>query len=151
MKLVYHYNETGLHCKQCLYECSMVGLLGVSLIEKSTNDMDNQSLNSNNNRVPHHLNTPYLVTYKLPHYTATYYFGDVPFFLEHRGAQYVTVWLYQMEYDYDTWMYYIDYRNTRKRTVVLKTNDGTPEKHYVFWKTLVIGTYTMPKHRGRLE
>ncbi|KAI8331868.1 hypothetical protein BC941DRAFT_474608 [Chlamydoabsidia padenii] len=114
----------------------MVGLLGVSLIEKSTSDMDNQSINSNNNSVPPHLNTLYLVvykqTYKLPHYTATYYFGDVLFFLEHRGAQYVVVWLYQMEYDYDTWMYYIDYRNTRKRTVVLKTNGGIPEKQHVF-------------------
>ncbi|KAI8331921.1 hypothetical protein BC941DRAFT_474660 [Chlamydoabsidia padenii] len=53
---------------------------------------------------------------------ATYYFGDVLFFLEHRGG-----------------------RNTQKRTVVLKINGGTPEKQYVFWKTMVIGMYTMAR------
>ncbi|KAI8330047.1 hypothetical protein BC941DRAFT_518335 [Chlamydoabsidia padenii] len=37
---------------------------GVSLIEKSTTDMDNQSINSNNNSVPPHLNTIYSVVYK---------------------------------------------------------------------------------------
>ncbi|KAI8337039.1 hypothetical protein BC941DRAFT_513701 [Chlamydoabsidia padenii] len=95
---------------------------GVSLNEKSTTDVDNQSINSNNNSVPLHLNTIYSVTYKLPHYTATYYIGDVLYFLEHRGAQYVVVWLYQMEYDYDNWIYYIGRRNTQK------TNSGIEDQ-----------------------